>query len=476
MKTISRSLQLIGASSFVLLAGPVLASGYNFGTQSASNQGVANAGAAGLTDASVLFYNPAGMTRVEGTQISGVLNYIMPDGNFSNSGTVNAIGQPISGNNGGSFGVDTLVPHLYMTSQLNDKWTIGAGLFVPFGSHTDYDKGWVGRYNSTESELKTINFNPSVAYKINDMFSIGGGVSVQYIQGKLSKNLDLGLSAVNGANAAVKKICAAAPTSPQCKGGAAAVKNAAGTMVSNPTYDGSSEVTGDDVAFGFNLGATVNFSPTTRMGVAYRSAISHTLEGDAKFTVPQNFASSALGALLGGGAQATLNSQLKNTSANLSVDTPESFSINGFHQINEQWAIMADYTWTRHSRLDEIRVKLANGLPDSVTVTNWTNTNRYSVGATYQASDKWLIRTGMAYDQAPENDSNRITSIPDSDRIWFALGANYAITPNQSIDLTAIYVDLANSKVSQKDQNGSIAKGNYDVSSITLGAQYNYRF
>jgi long-chain fatty acid transport protein len=476
MKTIARSLQLIGVGTFVLIAGPALASGYNFGTQSASNQGVANAGAAGLDDASVLFYNPAGMARLEGTQVSGVLNYIMPDGKFGNNGSTNAAGQPIKGGDGGSFGVDTLVPHLYVTHQLNDKLTIGAGLFVPFGSHTDYNKDWVGRYNSTESELKTINFNPSIAYKVNEMFTIGAGVSVQYIQGKLAKNLDLGASGVSSASAAVKKICAAAPTSPQCAGGAAAVKNAAATMVSNPTYDGSSEVTGDDIGYGFNLGAMINFTPDTRMGIAYRSAVKHTLDGDAKFSVPQNFATSALGGTLGGLVQAGVNAQLQNTDANLAVDTPESFSINGFHQINEQWAVMADYTWTRHSRLDEIRIKFADGLADSVTTTSWSNTSRYSVGATYKATDKWLIRTGVAYDQAPEDDRTRIASIPDSDRIWFALGANYAFTPTQSIDVTAIYVDLDNSTIAQKDQNGSTVKGSYDISSITLGVQYNQRF
>ncbi|WP_157669545.1 OmpP1/FadL family transporter [Chitinibacter sp. GC72] len=468
LKTTVRSLQMIGLLGALLGSGQALASGYNFGTQSASNQGVANSGAAGMNDASVLFYNPAGLAQVEGTQVAGVLNYIMPDGKFSDTGSTNAAGRPIVGSNGGSFGVSTPVPHLYLSHQLNDRLTVGAGLFVPFGSHTDYSKDWVGRYNTTESSLSTFNFNPSLAYKVNEMLTIGAGVSVQYIDGKLAKQLDLGSSA---ARSALTAVCTPAPLSPQCT----AVRAAAAQISSNTAYDGSSEVSGDDIGYGFNLGATINFSADTRMGIAYRSAIRHKLEGDAKFTVPQNFASSPLGPVLGGGIQAGLNAQLSNTKATLQVETPESFSINGFHQINEQWAVMADYTWTRHSRFEEIRIKL-DGKADSVTPTNWNNTSRYSIGATYKASEKWLIRTGLAYDNAPENDANRIASIPDSDRIWVALGANYAISPSQSIDITAIYVDLAKAKVAQTDQNGATVRGNYDVSSITLGAQYNHRF
>ncbi|WP_047393775.1 OmpP1/FadL family transporter [Chitinibacter sp. ZOR0017] len=459
MKTICRSLQLIGVGS-ALLAGQALASGYNFGTQSASNQGFANAGAAGLTDASVLFYNPAGMSQVEGTQVSGVLNYIIPDGNFTNTNSTNAAGMAVTGSNGGSFGVATPVPHMYLTHQIDDRWTVGVGMFVPFGSHTDYSKDWVGRYNTTESSLMTFNLNPSVAYKFNDMVTVGAGVSVQYIEGKLAKQLDLGLSAASTA-------CKSVP--------AATCSALMRALASKTQYDGSSEVTGDDIGYGFNLGATFKLSDATRVGVAYRSAIKHKLEGDAKFTVPQNFASSALGAAAGGQIQAGLNAQLKNKAATLEVETPESFSLNAFHQINEQWAVMADYTWTRHSRFDEIRIKL-DGAADSVTPTNWNDTSRYSVGVSYKPTEKWTLRGGLAYDNAPENDQNRIASIPDSDRVWVALGANYAFTPTQSVDLTAIYVDLKNSTIAQKDQNGATVRGNYDISSVTLGVQYNHRF
>ncbi|MBM5570461.1 MULTISPECIES: OmpP1/FadL family transporter [Deefgea] len=438
MKQLVRSLKVIGAGSLMLGSASVMASGYHFGTQSASNQGVANSGAAEVMDASTIFYNPAGLSRLEGAQVSGVLNVIMPDGEYTNIKSTTATGKTITGGNGGNFGVTTAVPHMYGSYQINDKMTVGVGLFVPFGSHTDYENDWVGRYQTLESEIKTINLNPSISYKVNDTVALGAGLSAQYIEGTLSKALDLG-AAANSA------------------------------LSGNKAYDGKSEVKGDDIGYGYNFGALFTISDATRVGLAYRSKIRHTLEGDLKFTVPAALQPTAIGR------------SLKNTSAKLNVETPESFSINGFHQFTPEWAMTADYTWTGHSRFDEIRIQ-ATGRTDTVTVTNWRDTNRYSVGAIYTPNASWVFRAGLAYDQSPEsNEAERIASIPDSDRIWYALGARYNINKNNSIDLAAIYVQLKDSTINRKPLDASekaagTINGNYSVDSITLGMQYNHRF
>ena len=438
MKQLVRSLKVIGAGGLMLGSASVMASGYHFGTQSASNQGVANSGAAEVMDASTIFYNPAGLSRLEGTQVSGVLNVIMPDGEYTNVKSTTATGKTITGGNGGNFGVTTAVPHMYGSYQINDKVTVGVGLFVPFGSHTDYESDWVGRYQTLESQIKTINLNPSISYKVNETVALGAGLSAQYIEGTLSKALDLG-AAVNPA------------------------------LSGNKAYDGKSKVTGDDVGFGYNFGALFTLSEATRVGLAYRSKIRHTLEGDLKFTVPAALQPTAIGR------------SLKDTSAKLNVETPESLSINGFHQFTPEWAMTADYTWTAHSRFDEIRIQ-ATGRTDSVTVTNWHDTSRYSVGAIYTPNESWVLRAGLAYDQSPEsNEAERIASIPDSDRIWYALGARYNINKNNSIDLAAIYVQLKDSTINRKpldvsERSAGSINGNYSVDSITLGMQYNHRF
>ena len=440
MKMLVRSIKVIGATSLFLSSASVLASGYHFGTQSASNQGVANSGAAEVMDASTIFYNPAGMSRLEGTQVTGVLNVVIPKGEYTNTKTTTITGKPVTGGNGGSFGQTTAVPHLYATYQVNDKVNVGVGVFVPFGSHTDYEAGWVGRYQALESKIETINVNPSISYKVNDTVALGAGVSVQYINGQISKALDLGTATRNPA------------------------------FFGNSAFDGKSEVKGNDIGYGFNLGALFNISQDTRVGMAYRSKIKHTLDGDLTFTVP-----SALQSTVGKSAA------LQNRDATLAVETPESFSINGFHQFNPEWAMTADYTWTGHSRFDEIRIK-SPGNADSVTVTRWRDTSRYSVGGIYTPNQTWTFRAGLAYDQSPEaNDAERIASIPDSDRIWYALGARYNIDKNNAIDLAAIYVHLKSSTINRKaldptEASGGSMNGNYSVNSVTLGMQYNYRF
>ncbi|XZG68986.1 OmpP1/FadL family transporter [Chitinibacteraceae bacterium HSL-7] len=453
MKQIAMALRLLGASSLMFAVGHVQASGYHFGTQSASNQGVANSGGAAVFDASTIFYNPAGLSRLQGTQVSGVLNVIFPDGQFTNDGSSNATGRAIPGNDGGDFGPTTPVPHLYVSHAVNDKLVVGFGLFVPFGSHSDYDDEWVGRYNSLENQVQTVNFNPSFSYTVNDMVALGGGFSVQYLKGKLSKAIDFGT-------------LVSAQVAP----------GLAGVIGSQPAYDGKIVVEGDDIGYGFNLGALFTFTPDTRAGIAYRSKIKHTLKGDADFTVPQTFGSIAALGPAAALVQGNLNRTYQDTSAKLALETPESYSVNVFHQLNDAWALMADYTRTRHSRLQELRVVMGNG-SESTTTTNWKDTNRYSVGATYKLSSDWTLRGGLAYDEAPEDAGNRIPGIPDSNRTWYAVGANWAINDHSSLDLAAIYVDLASASISQTDETSkTTVKGSYDVSSITLGAQYNYRF
>lgn len=468
MKHIVQSLALVGGG--LLLSGQVLASGYNFETQSASNQGVANSGAAAVMDSSTIFYNAAGLTQLEGTQVTGVINVDRPHSSFTDTGTKSALGTTPGGGNGGDFNALIAVPHFYLSHQVDDKLHAGLGVFVPFYSHSDYDEGWVGRYQILESKLEAVNINPSVAYKVNDMVSIGGGISAQYFKGTVSKALDLGAASI--------ALVMANPSLPAATK-AAVVASIKEKIAANPTiYDGKSEVVGNDWGYGFNLGMLINFTENTRMGLAYRSSVPNTLEGDIKFTVP-----TTISAILGAGAllQSGFNAALKNTNASLAMDTPGSFSINGYHRINTQWEIVADYTRTMHSKLDELRVKL-DGSADNVVVERWRDTSRYSIGTMYRANDKWTWRAGIAYDQSPEDNAlERTASIPDSNRTWFSMGVRYVLDRNNSIDVAGTFVKSVGSSINRSPLNASekgngTVVGDFDVRAYVLGLQYNYRF
>lgn len=484
-----------------LAATPALASGYHFGSQSASTQGTANAGTAQAADASVLFYNPAGMSYLEGTQASGVLDLVIPSTKFEDRGSVTLWGRPTGGSNGGDFVDNTVVPHAYLTHRYNDSLSAGIGIFVPFGSKTDYNADWVGRYNIIGTELKTIAINPSFALKVNDRLRIGAGITAQYIDGKLAKGADFGSGAMNSLVEAQVK-ANAIPGVPESVVRAAVVNQLNGlikTVSGNPTYSGRVDVKGDDWGFGYNLGLMFDIDQRTRVGLAYRSKIKHTLEGDAKWQVQgpaDNLATLLNAAVPGAGSlvRANLLATYTDSAATLKVTTPESLSVSFFKQFDKV-ALMADVTRTRHSRFQELRVDFANNLADSLTLENWEDTTRYSIGAEYPWSDTLKLRAGVAIDESPVDSSNRTPSIPDNKRHWISGGLNWQVNKQSSLDLAVSYIYLPKGQIDMFDNGGqtnaagspicnqagntsscATLRGRYDVSSWLLGMQYNYRF
>jgi long-chain fatty acid transport protein len=189
----------------------------------------------------------------------------------------------------------------------------------------------------------------------------------------------------------------------------------------------------------------------TRFGLAYRSDVRHKLEGDVTFTgVPA-----------------------PNGPISAEITLPETISLSGFHQINPQWAVMSDVTWTRWSRFQELRILRSSGALVSLTPENWKDTYRFALGASYQQSDKLKLRGGVAYDQAPVSDSNRTARVPDADRTWLSVGASYQLTPKSSMDLGYAHIFMANAAIN----TGTPALiGEYSNSVDILSAQYNYRF
>ncbi len=178
---------LIAVILLFVSAGSAFAAGFALVEQSMSGLGNAYAGgAAGAEDASTIFYNPAGMTRLNGQQLIVGTHVVMPSVKFHNEGSTHVTGLPLSGGNGGDGGVTKPVPNLYYSRKVSDKFSVGMGINAPFGLATDYDKNWVGRYHAVESDVLTVNINPSIAYKITDNLSFGAGFNVQYMKAKLS--------------------------------------------------------------------------------------------------------------------------------------------------------------------------------------------------------------------------------------------------------------------------------------------------
>src|SRR5439155_517320 len=176
---------LVVHASIVWLARNVDAAGFQVNEQSARGLGSAVAGeAAAAEDASTIFFNPAGMTRLSGTQFVSSGFVIKPTGKFHNEGSrLNSAvgGGALGGQNDGNGGSMALLQTLFISHELlSDRAWIGLGASTPYGLRTSWTPGWVGRYHAIDSELLTANVNSSLPLKLTRWLSIGGGADIDY--------------------------------------------------------------------------------------------------------------------------------------------------------------------------------------------------------------------------------------------------------------------------------------------------------
>ena len=409
-------------------AGGAQASAFALVEQNASGLGNAYAGVAAVAeDASTIFWNPAGMTRLPGRQVVGALHAIRPKSEFTNTGSAALPGRPL-GSNGGDAGDWAFVPNAYLSWQLTPNWFAGLGVNAPFGLKTEYDPTWVGRFHAVKSELKTYNVNPSLAYKLNDQVSFGAGVSWQRADATLSNAVFFGALG-----------------------------------------EGLAQVEGDDASWGFNLGALFTLGNNTRIGIAYRSAVEYDLSGSVVFA---NRPAALAGALPDGPI-----------TANIKMPASASWSI--FHQLNPKWDLLADITWTQWSNIQALNILRTNGTLLSTTPLNWDDTWRFSAGANYHHSSALTLRFGAAFDQSPSNDADRTPRIPDQDRTWLSIGAQYRMSKQAVLDVGYTYIFVkdpvinlcgpataATAACAGKNQ----LTGTYDANVNIVSAQFRYSF
>ncbi|MDD5297900.1 MAG: outer membrane protein transport protein [Rhodocyclaceae bacterium] len=463
MKTAMRALPaLIMGLGTALGAGSAGASAFQLLEQNASGLGNAYAGAAAVAeDASTIYFNPAGLTALpQGKNAVVAVNAINPSAKFSNSGTSRS-GGGVSGGiptdfgssgTGGDAGSLAFVPNAYFSMQLAPQWTLGLGINAPFGLKTEYDDNWIGRFQGIKSEMKTMNINPTVAFKVNDVVSIGVGMDYQKIDATLTKAVNY--TAVIASNPAY----------------------AAGLAAGN--VEGRQELTGSDNAWGYNVGVTFNLSDRTRLGLAYRSAIKYTLTGTQTVTHPATASPTA---------NLVINSypNTLNQAVSLDLKVPDTFSMAVVQKLDDKWEMMGDLSWTGWSKIQEIRVKFTSpGATDDVTDWKLKDTWKLSLGANYRYADNMKFRFGVAYDQSPVPDQYRTVRLPDADRTWLSLGMQYKLDKQRALDVGFSYLWVKNAPI---NNNGMIplsaigyarglTNGNYNNNVTILGAQYTANF
>ncbi len=413
-------------------AGTASAAGFAVNTPSAQAMGNAVAGGGAVAeDASTIWFNPASMTRLPSqTMVSA--HVLLPNFEFTDKGSTRP-GGPLSGPTTTDGGTNAIVPNFYYIRTLNERWSFGLTVNAPFGLTTEYDNNWKGRYFAVDSEIIDFNINPALAYKVNEVFSVGAGVSLNYIDGKFTNAVDFGL----------------------LSGGASG------------SNDGFAENKADDISFGFNFGFFYEPSDRTRFSLAYRSQINHKLEGDADFS----------------GVPAPLDGAFFDDGIKIGASLPDTLSFSAFHMLTPKIGIMGDATWTGWSDIPELRIVFdtpgnAGGSSTSSEPLGWEDVWRFSLGLSYYHSDRLTLRTGVAYDQSPvPNPTLRTPRLPDNDRIWVSLGASYAINDKASVDFAYTHEFIDDTNIARTNAATSTTLlGTYESSVDIFSLQANYRF
>jgi len=383
--------------------------GFGIIEHSASGIGNSFAGSAALAeDSSTIHYNPAGMSYLKGSQLLLAGHYISPNINYSDHGSVAASSNGLNGSKTADAGVNAILPNMYLSSTFNNDISLGIGVNVPYGLTTEYANDWIGRYHGIKSEMLTININPSIAFKLTEKISVGFGLNVQNLDVSITSAVDFG------------SVCVAVLPSASC----------AGLGLSPEQNDGLATVSGDSWSTGLNLGTLLKITNDTRLGLAYRSAISHTIEGSAEFEVPTE-------------AQVLTTSGLfTDTAAEAKMKLPATASMSLMHSFTNNTQFLFDVTWTEWSNFKELRVDyLDSPQPDSITTSNWHDSYRFSMALNHKIKSNIKLRTGIAFDQSPIPDEElRTPRIPGSDRVWLSAGFGIDMTKNLHIDMGYVHI------------------------------------
>lgn len=454
------------------LSGAATAGGFALIEHGASGLGNAYAGAAAVSsDTSTIWFNPAGMSQLDGREASLTLHILNTDSSWTDKGTTlgAAVGRgPASGSETADPGGATLLPNFYYTAPINDQWSYGLSIGVPYGSSTEYDRDWKGRYTTVKSGVNVIDINPAVSFKMSDKVSLGFGVSLQRLSAELENAVDSGAACLGLSASAATSFTAA-----DCLN--------VGLTPGVQANDGYGSITGDSTTFGFNLGALFTPREGIKIGVTYRHSTSHELDGDADFDVNPDLQTLLDGNTIAAG-QPLSQGIFNDVPATAAIELPAMFSVSGAWDVNNKLQLLADVTWTGWSTFEEIRIDYDNIVQsDTLSVQDWEDVIRLSAGLNYQLNSKLTLRTGMAFDEEAIPSAQRRTArIPGNDRTWLSFGAGYKLNKNISFDVGYAHLFLDETPIDNIDPESEgrnmELRGEFEPSVDILSAQFNWAF
>lgn len=415
------------ALSVAVASTQLLAGGFALNEQSVSGMGTGFAGrSSSADDASTVYGNPAGMSRLKQNEVSVGATYLDAKSTIKDASSTQ-FGADNPGTNKGDMVPGIGVPFGYLVTPIDEHWAFGLGVYAPFGLVTDYESSFQGNGFGSKSKVQVITTQPTVSYAFNDKVSVGFGPTFNRLTGEL----DSKVPAFGLGNETVK-------------------------------------IKGDDNAIGFNAGLLVQALDSTRFGVTYHSQVVYHLSGHTN-------ASGLLSDLVDGGPQ--------RYGAKLNITTPSSVDFSVTHQLNDDWTLYAGSTYTRWSQLKKITVNnygVSDGSSELASITevqNWHDTWSHAIGAAYRVNKQLVLRTGLTLDQTPTNNTDRSVRIPTGDRSVFSVGAGWTPVDNLTFDVAYSYLKEQPIKVHDSQPAlGLTYDAKYENSANGFGGSVTYRF
>ena len=413
----------------LLVAIPAFGAGFSIFEQGAKASGMAGAFAATADDPSAIFYNPAGIAQQRHLAAYAGATFI----NFSNEFTGDH-DSPVTAGVEGKYNRHTFIPpNVYAIVPIGENLTVGFGSYAAWGLRTDWAEPWVGRYISKDADLKTMSFNPTVAWQTSDgRFAVGGGLEYRRARVILNANR-MALNPFTG------RIVDVANT----------------RLVSD--Y-------GDDL--GWNAGILFKATDRLRFGLTYRSDMDIDLEGDAEISQIST-----------GNAQldAVIRTQLPpNQGIATTFPFPAVASAGIAFSPNDRWDIEFDITHMTWSRFEALSVDFKTTPAAGFTrVQNWDDSSAFRLGANVKASADWDVRLGAVYDQNPQPVEAVSPLLPDSDRIGVTFGAGWHHGP-WIVDGAAFVLHFQDRSTEGRNEEGF--NGTYQTNAMLWSVNLGYRF
>ena len=375
------------------------AEGFGVYEWSAAGTAMGEAYMFGEEDPSVLAYNPAQITKLDGTYFSIGASLVNPDTKVLFHG-LGALNQQWRNNTTWENEYDpAVIPYMYYATKAGKNSWWGVAMFSRFGNQIEYDDLWPGRYDTIFSGIKGFTVQQTYAFKIGDKLSAAVGLDINYVKLRMRK---------------------ASPN----------------PLKITPDADIFTDLEGDTINVGWLASLMYDFDDKTSLAVTYRSRIKHTMDD----------ADMAMSGLEGFG--------VTGTGANGTVTLPDSVSIGLGHKFNDRTRVELNAVWTNWETYNALNVYFDNpilkrmNMGASLNEKNWEACWRYGIGIEHKLSKQWSILAGYVFDESPIPDSTMDFTVPTGDRHRGSLGFKYRFKENHEIVFayTGIWADSRNTQ------------------------------